>query len=140
MPLDEDAKTLTDSQFEISLGKVVPGTVVFGRYKLQKELGRGGMGVVWLALDTRGAGAVPLKFLPDVVARDAESVEELKRELRRGLSLTHPSIVRVYSFEQDETGAAIAMEYVDGPTLSSLKLKRPGSCFECEELLPYVEH
>lgn len=139
MPLDEDAKTLTDSQFEISLGKVVPGTVVFGRYRLQKELGRGGMGVVWLALDTRVEVTVALKFLPDVVARDAESVEELKRELRRGLNLTHPSIVRVYSFEQDETGAALAMEYVDGPTLSSLKLKRPGACFECAELLPYVE-
>lgn len=139
MPLDEDAKTLTDSQFEISLGKVGPGTVVFGRYRLQKELGRGGMGVVWLALDTRVDVAVALKFLPDVVARDAESVEELKRELRRGLSLTHPGIVRVYSFEQDETGAAIAMEYVDGPTLSSLKLKRPSACFECGELLPFVE-
>jgi len=139
MPLDEDAKTLTDSQFEISLGKVSPGTLVFGRYKLQKELGRGGMGVVWLALDTRVEVAVALKFLPDVVARDAESVEELKRELRRGLSLTHPSIVRVYSFEQDPTGAAIAMEYVDGPTLSSLKLKRPGGCFDCDEILPYVE-
>jgi serine/threonine protein kinase/formylglycine-generating enzyme required for sulfatase activity len=139
MPLDEDARTLTDSQFEISLGKVGPGTVVFGRYKLQKELGRGGMGVVWLALDTRVDVTVALKFLPDVVARDAECVEELKRELRRGLNLTHPSIVRVYSFEQDETGAAIAMEYVDGPTLSSLKLKRAGSCFDCDELLPYVE-
>jgi serine/threonine protein kinase len=139
MPLDEDAKTLTDSQFEISLGKVGPGAVVFGRYRLQKELGRGGMGVVWLALDTRVDVTVALKFLPDVVARDAESVEELKRELRRGLNLTHPGIVRVYSFEQDETGAAIAMEYVDGPTLSSLKLKRRGSCFDCDELLPYVE-
>jgi serine/threonine protein kinase len=139
MPLDEDAKTLTDSQFEISLGKVGPGTTVFGRYRLQKELGRGGMGIVWLALDTKVDVTVALKFLPDVVARDAESVEELKRELRRGLDLTHPSIVRVYSFEQDTSGAAIAMEYVDGPTLSSLKLKRRGGCFECDELLPYVE-
>src|SRR5204863_1044244 len=103
------------------LGQVGPGAVVFGRYKLESELGRGGMGVVWLAHDERVDMDVALKFLPDVVARDAECVDELKRELRRGLNLTHPGIVRVFSFEQDEQGAAISMEYVDGTTLAALK-------------------
>src|SRR5436190_13004792 len=132
MPDEEDAKTITDSQFEVSLGQVGPGAVVFGRYKLESELGRGGMGVVWLSHDERVDIPVALKFLPDVVARDTESVDELKRELRRGLNLTHPGIVRVYSFEQDEQGAAIAMEYVDGPALGALKLKQPGGCFDPE--------
>jgi len=135
----EDAPTISDSHFEISLGSVGPGARVFGRYRLEKELGRGGMGVVWLAQDEKVDVPVALKFLPDVVARDAESVEELKRELRRGLTLTHPGIVRVYSFEQDDTGAAIVMEYVDGPTLSSLKLKQTSTCFDAEELLPLLE-
>jgi serine/threonine protein kinase/formylglycine-generating enzyme required for sulfatase activity len=135
----EDSPTISDSQFEVSLGAVGPGSVVFGRYKLERELGRGGMGVVWLAQDERVDVAVALKFLPDVVARDAESVDELKRELRRGLNLTHPGIVRVYSFEQDASGAAIAMEYVDGPTLSSLKTKQDAQCFDVEELAPLLE-
>jgi len=135
----EDSPTITDSQFEVSLGNVGPGSVVFGRYKLEKELGRGGMGVVWLAHDERVDVPVALKFLPDIVARDNESVDELKRELRRGLNLTHPGIVRVYSFEQDASGAAIAMEYVDGPTLSGLKLKQPSQCFDTEDLLPLIE-
>lgn len=135
----DDAPTISDSQFEVSLGAVGPGSVVFGRYKLEKELGRGGMGVVWLAQDERVDVPVALKFLPDVVARDSESVDELKRELRRGLNLTHPGIVRVYSFEQDASGAAIAMEYVDGPTLSSLKLKQGAQCFDTEDLLPLLE-
>lgn len=135
----EDSPTITDSQFEVSLGNVGPGAVVFGRYKLEKELGRGGMGVVWLAHDERVELQVALKFLPDIVARDSESVDELKRELRRGLNLTHPGIVRVYSFEQDASGAAIAMEYVDGPTLSSLKTKQPLQCFDTEELMPMIE-
>jgi hypothetical protein len=139
MPDEEDAKTITDSQFEVSLGQVGPGAVVFGRFKLQSELGRGGMGVVWLAHDERIDVPVALKFLPDVVARDTESVDELKRELRRGLNLTHPGIVRVYSFEQDEHGAAIAMEYVDGPALGGLKLKQPGGCFDCDDLLPWLD-
>jgi serine/threonine protein kinase len=142
MPTDEDAKTLDDRLAglgEITLANVAPGTKVFGRYLLEKEVGRGGMGVVWLAHDERVDMHVALKFLPDVVARDAECVDELKRELRRGLNLTHPGIVRVFSFEQDEQGAAISMEYVDGITLGALKLKQPSGCFDWDDLLPWVE-
>ena len=97
------------------------------------------MGVVWLAHDELIDLPIALKFLPDVVARDAEATDELKRELKRGLSLTHPGIVRVYRFEQDEAGAAIAMEYVDGPTLSSLKAKQVGGCFDTHDIEGWVE-
>ncbi|MEQ1862480.1 MAG: protein kinase [Chthoniobacteraceae bacterium] len=135
----DDAPTISDFQFEVTLSATGPGALVFGRYRLERELGRGGMGVVWLAHDEKVDLPVALKFLPDIVARDSEAVDELKRELRRGLSLTHPGIVRVYSFEQDDTGAAIVMEYVDGPTLSSLKLKQPLTCFDAEDLLPMIE-
>jgi formylglycine-generating enzyme required for sulfatase activity/predicted Ser/Thr protein kinase len=146
MSAEENAPTISDTSVGGGLApgvgaleKVARGFVAFGRYKLERELGRGGMGVVWLAHDERVEVPVALKFLPDVVARDPESVHELKRELRRGLTLTHPGIVRMYSFEEDETGAAIAMEYVDGPTLSSLKLKQPGAAFDVDELWPWLE-
>jgi serine/threonine protein kinase len=142
MPMDDDAKTIGDAAYaagDATLANVAPGTVVFGRYRLERELGRGGMGVVWLAHDQRVEMLVALKFLPDVVARDAECVNELKRELRRGLNLTHPGIVRLYSFEQDDQGAAISMEYVDGTTLGALKVKRPEACFDWDELFPWLE-
>jgi serine/threonine protein kinase len=139
MPDEEDAPTIGEHQFEVSLRSVGPGSIVFGHIRLERELGRGGMGVVWLAHDELIDLPIALKFLPDVVARDAEATDELKRELKRGLSLTHPGIVRVYRFEQDATGAAIAMEYVDGPTLSSLKAKQVGGCFDAKEIEGWIE-
>ena len=139
MPDEEDMPTIADEQFDVTLKAVAPGTKVFGHIRLERELGRGGMGVVWLAHDELIDLPIALKFLPDVVAKDAEATDELKRELRRGLSLTHPGIVRVYRFEQDGSGAAIAMEYVDGPTLSALKAKQPGGCFDVKDIQVWVE-
>src|SRR3954451_20695635 len=69
------------------------GTVVFGRFRLSRELGAGGMAVVWLALDERLGLNVALKFLPGMVARDPEALHDLRREITRGLRLTHPGIV-----------------------------------------------
>src|SRR4051812_27079606 len=53
------------------------GTLVFNRYRLQRVLGRGGMGVVWLAVDTKLERAVALKFLPDIVGADPVALKEL---------------------------------------------------------------
>ena len=52
--------------------------------------------------------------------------------------LTHPSIVRIFDFIEDERSAAISMEYVDGATLSSLRVKKASKCFEVEEIAPWV--
>ena len=78
-----------------------PGQKVFTRYTLRKILGRGGMGVVWLARDEELEREVALKFLPEVVAMDKQSINERKRETRRSLELTHPHIIRIYDFVQD---------------------------------------
>src|SRR5690242_17388979 len=86
------------------------GAKVFARFSLMKELGRGGFGVVWLAQDEELDLSVALKFLPELVARDEDSIEELKREIKRGLVLNHTGIVRVHNFLRDETIAAISME------------------------------
>ena len=118
---------------DLDLGATIkgfsPGQKVFNRYTLKKILGRGGMGVVWLARDDELEREVALKFLPDIVALDRESVTELKRETRRNLDLTHPHIVRIYDFVQDAQAAAISMEYVSGSSLSAAKVDRPNNLF-----------
>src|SRR5688500_13751774 len=67
-----------------------PGRLVFGRFRLVRELGAGGMAVVWLAQDERLGLEVALKFLPGMVASDPEALHDLRREITRGLRLTHP--------------------------------------------------
>jgi serine/threonine protein kinase len=117
---------------------IVGGTQLFNRFTLQKVLGRGGMGVVWLARDERLDRLVALKLVPESVSFDASAREDLKRETRKSLMLTHPNIVRIFDFIEDEHSAAISMEYVDGATFSSLRVKKPAKCFEAEELIPWV--
>ncbi|MBK8477062.1 MAG: SUMF1/EgtB/PvdO family nonheme iron enzyme [Opitutaceae bacterium] len=112
------------------------GQRVFGRFTLKRLLGRGAMGVVWQAHDESLARDVALKFLPERVARDREAIENLKRETRRALELTHSRIVRIYDFVQDAQAAAISMEYIDGASLAALKLAKPAGHFEVEELRP----
>src|SRR5438270_6490479 len=108
----------------------IGGQKVFGRYKLLKILGRGGMGVVWLARDEESERDVALKFLPDVIVRDRALLDELKRETRRSLELTHKNIVRIHDFVFNETSGCISMEYVDGETLSNLRAKKEQKVFE----------
>ncbi|MCW5550178.1 MAG: SUMF1/EgtB/PvdO family nonheme iron enzyme [Opitutaceae bacterium] len=128
---------------ELDLGATVkgfiPGQKLFKRYTLTRILGRGGMGVVWLARDDKLERDVALKFLPETVAADERALDDLKRETRRSLELTHPHIVRIYDFVDDARTAAIAMEYVDGRTLSKLALDQPDRTFPVATLRPWVE-
>ena len=117
---------------------VVGGSQLFGRFTLQKVLGRGGMGVVWLARDDRLERLVALKLVPEAVCFDASAQEDLKRETRKSLMLTHPNIVRIFDFIEDERTAAISMEYVDGATLSYQRVQQPSKCFEVADLIPWV--
>src|SRR5437763_16551134 len=117
---------------------VVGGTKLFNRFTLQKVLGRGGMGIVWLAHDERLDRLVALKLVPESVCFDPSAHEDLKRETRKSLMLTHPNIVRIFDFIEDERSACISMEYVDGATLSSMRVKKPAKCFEVDEIAPWV--
>jgi hypothetical protein len=127
---------------DLDLGTTIkgfsPGQKVFQRYTLKKILGRGGMGVVWLARDDELEREVALKFLPEVVAMDKQAILELKRETRRSLELTHPHIIRIYDFVQDGRTAAISMEYVAGDTLAALKVDQPHLCFAAADLARWV--
>lgn len=116
-----------------------PGQKVFDRYTLNRVLGRGAMGVVWQAKDEKLGHDVALKFLPEVLTLNAGAKDELKEETKRALKLTHNHIVRIYDFVEQSDCAAIAMEYVDGDTLASLRLHRPDKVFTVKEAGPWVE-
>jgi serine/threonine protein kinase/Flp pilus assembly protein TadD len=116
----------------------VGGQVVFGRYTLVKVLGRGGMGIVWLARDEELERDVALKFLPDLMIQDRSLLDQLKREAKRSLELTHPHIVRIYDFVHDERSGCISMEYVDGETLSNLRAEKEQRVFEPDEIGTWV--
>jgi serine/threonine protein kinase len=94
---------------EATLREHVSGQKLLGRYMLIKILGRGGMGVVWLARDEELEREVALKFLPDVIVHDRALLDELKRETKRSLELTHRNIVRIYDFVHDERTGCISM-------------------------------
>lgn len=127
-----------DLDFGATVKGFSAGQKMFKRYTLKKILGRGGMGVVWLAHDEELEREVALKFLPEVVAMDKQSVKDLKRETRRSLELTHPHIIRIYDFVQDTSAAAISMEYVSGATLGALKVDHANGHFEVSEIIAWV--
>ncbi|MEU0507235.1 protein kinase [Nocardia sp. NPDC005998] len=98
----------------------------FGKYRLDRLLGRGGMGAVWLACDTDTGRTVALKVLAEQVAADAEYRQRFEREARLGSSLRHPNIVKIHGFGELDGRLFIDMEYIDGIDLAEM-LTRVGT-------------
>src|ERR1044072_232782 len=89
---------------------------MIGDYRLIRELGRGGMGAVYLAYDTRLGRYAALKFLPSRF-HSPERVLRLEREARSASALNHPHILTIYDFGQENGRDFIASEFVEGRTL-----------------------
>jgi serine/threonine-protein kinase len=91
----------------------------YGHYRIQAVLGEGGMGVVYLAEDTRLGRPVALKALAPRLVADPAGRERLMREARAAAALSHPGIATVYALEEFDRDVFIAFEYVPGETLRS---------------------
>jgi hypothetical protein len=97
-----------------------------GRYRIERELGRGGMGAVYLARDLRLDRPVALKVLPPEFAANAALRERFLRETRTAASFSHPNIVPVHAVEEHEGVLAFAMGFVEGESLAE-RVKRQGA-------------
>jgi len=91
-----------------------------GPYKVQSLLGLGGMGEVYLAVDTRLDRRVALKLLPAEFTHEAERIRRFEREARAASALNHPNIVTIYEIGQSDGTCFIATELVEGKTLRDL--------------------
>src|SRR5262245_8634374 len=97
---------------------VLSGGARLGPFELERQIGRGGMGDVYLALDSRLNRRVAIKALPDHVAADPDRLGRVQREARVLATLTHPGIGAIYGVEEAEGHQYLILEYVEGETLA----------------------
>ncbi len=100
-------------------------SVLAGRYSIERELGRGGMGVVYLAREVRLDRPVALKLLPPVLAAQPGPRDRFLREARMAAKLSHPNIIPIHAVDEVGDFVFFAMAYVEGETLTD-RVRRRG--------------
>jgi serine/threonine protein kinase len=96
---------------------IQPGSKL-AHYEVVTALGKGGMGEVWRARDTKLGREVAIKTLPEEFARDADRLARFEREAQLLASLNHANIASVYGFDEDNGTRFIVLELVEGDTLA----------------------
>ncbi len=110
-----------------------------GRYRIIKQLGRGGMGVVYLAVDEQLNEEVALKSLPPEMAVDESALDDMKREVQKSRKLSHPNIIRIHDLvNMPGEDPFLTMEYVQGQELADMRRDQPGGVFAWEDIKQYI--
>ncbi|HMC23309.1 MAG TPA: protein kinase [Thermoanaerobaculia bacterium] len=131
-PTDASARlTLSDvtragqpEQTTLTYSQLAPGVTLLGRFKLEKDLGEGGMGKVFKARDERLEEDVVLKVMKDSLTGDPKVLEHFKREIRLARKISHPSVVRIFDFFEVGSLKFVTMEYLHGTDLAHEIVKR----------------
>lgn len=138
-PPGEDASVRYDT-LDSAVTRERGPTVLGGQYRILKKLGKGGMGVVYLAEDMEmDDRLVAIKVLPPELSDNERAVENLRREARIAIDLTHRNIIRLYGFHSDGDMKFLVMEYVDGQNLEQKLARSKDGKLRLEEMLPIIE-
>src|SRR5713101_3342799 len=106
-------------------------------YRIVSKIGVGGMGEVYLVEDTRLHRKVALKILPDDLAANQDRMRRFNQEATAAAALNHPNIAHIYEISESDGVNFIAMEYIDGQTMSELlRLEQT----DLPRLLRYLQH
>ena len=122
-----------------------PGTLIKNRFQLVKNIGEGGMGVVYTARDHRKEEAgdldsvIAIKLLSDALKSSPNAMRLLQQECVKSQCLAHPNIVTVYDFDREEQTFFMTMEYLNGETLEKYLDDKEGTGSDLETVMPYIE-
>jgi HAMP domain-containing protein len=104
---------------------IAPGELLADRYRIEEEIGSGGMGIVYRAMDCRLGELVAVKLLrPEVVAADPQAFERFTQELRLARRITHRNVVRTHDLGESDGVPFLTMEYIQGSSLASVIASR----------------
>src|SRR5579862_541065 len=125
-------------EFSAAGDKLAVGQTLGGRYRIERELGEGGMGVVYLARDEQVPGETfAVKVLKE--SFDPEARALLREEVRKTRKLSHPNIVDVHSVNLDGTRLYVLMEYLEGKSLNTLLDEEFGQGMSFSHAWPIIE-
>ena len=125
-----------------TLVSVTGARLMGGRYEIVCELGRGGMGVVYQAVDHVRDADVALKTVPAQLRHDQRAVANLKAEVNTALALSHEHICRIHEFQECPEAQFVVMELVDGPSLDTLlfrEAEQGGRGFDLAQVVEWLE-
>jgi len=91
---------------------------ILGHYQITSQIGKGGMGEVYRARDTKLGREVAIKVLPEEFAQDAERMARFQREAKLLAALDHTNIASIYGLEDSDNTHALVMQLAEGPTLA----------------------
>lgn len=135
--IDKPAVEAVAQLFDHETTETIAGRT-FGHYQVEREIGRGGMGRVYLALDTRLRRPVALKLLPRSFSDSAERVRRFQQEARVVSALNHPNIITIHEIGETDGLRFIVTEFVDGETLGEIIARGPCELIKAGKIIIQV--
>jgi serine/threonine-protein kinase len=133
-----EVERVPESAHAASSDRLAIGKMLSGRYRVERELGEGGMGLVYVVRDEQVAGETfAVKVLKQ--GRDPEALNFLREEVRKTRKLSHPNIVDVHSVNVDGTALYVLMEYLEGKSLKELLDEEFGRGMPLSHAWPIIE-